>query len=90
MSLAVSTGGSSPALARRMRERMEEIIGAEYGILIEILAELRPELIAKFPSGQARLQAALRVVDSNILQVIQHQGRNAALNYAREQLHQQH
>lgn len=90
MSVAISTGGGSPALARRIRERLEEIIEPENGILTEIMAELRPELMASFPSGKARLQAALRIVDSNILYVIQHQGREAALTYAREQLHQQH
>ena len=89
MSVAVSTGGGSPALARRLRERLENIIGPEYGILTEILAELRSEIRAEFPPGKARLQAALRVVDSNILHVIQSQGKDAALTYAREQLHQQ-
>jgi len=89
MSVAVSTGGGSPALARRLRERLEDIIGIEYGILTEVLAEIRPELKANFPPGKARLQAALRIVDSNILHIIQHQGRDAALTYAREQLHPQ-
>jgi len=89
MSVAISTGGSSPALARRLRERLEGIIGPEYGTLTGLLAELRPELITSFSPGKERLQAALRVVDSNILQVIQNQGRDAALRYAREQLHQQ-
>lgn len=89
MSVAVSTGGSSPALARRLRERLEDIIGLEYGTLTELMAELRPELLASFPPGKARLQAALRIVDSNILDVIQNLGRDAALTYAREQLHQQ-
>jgi precorrin-2 dehydrogenase/sirohydrochlorin ferrochelatase len=86
MSVAVSTGGASPALSRRLRERLEELIGPEYGMLAEIMAELRPELLAGFPAGNARLQAALRIVDSNILHVIQNQGRDAALTYAREQL----
>jgi siroheme synthase-like protein len=90
MSVAVSTGGSSPALARRLRERLEDIIGPEYRTLTELLAELRPELLANFAPGKARLEAALRVVDSNILHVIQTQGRDTALAYAREQLYQQH
>ena len=89
MSVAISTGGGSPALARRLRERLEGIIGPEYGILTGLMAELRPEIKANFSPGKARLQAALRVVDSNILHIIQHQGRDAALTYAREQLHQQ-
>lgn len=87
MSVAISTSGSSPALARRLRERIEKLIGPEYGVLAELLGELRPELIANFPEGEARLQAALRVVDSDILNIIQSQGRDAALAYGREQLH---
>jgi precorrin-2 dehydrogenase len=89
MSIAISTGGASPALARRLRERLEGLIGPDYETLTALLAELRPELIASFPAGKARLQAALRVVDSNILHIIKSQGRDAALNYARQQLHQQ-
>jgi len=89
MSVAVSTGGGSPALARRIREHLEKIIGPEYGILTEIMSELRPEIKESFSSGNARLQAALRVVDSKILHIIQRQGKDAALTYAREQLHRQ-
>jgi siroheme synthase-like protein len=88
LSIAISTGGSSPALARRLRERLETLIGPEYGILASVMAELRPELVATFPAGEARLQAALRVVDSDILNIIQSHGRDAALSYGREKLHQ--
>ena len=89
MSIAVSTGGGSPALARRLRDRLDEVIEPENSTLIEIMAELRSELITSFPPGNPRLQAALRIIDSNILHIIQDQGRDAALTYAREQLHQQ-
>jgi siroheme synthase-like protein len=88
LSIAISTGGSSPTLARRLRERIEKLIGPEYGVLASLMAELRPELIETLPAGEARLQAALRVVDSDILNIIQSQGRTAALNYGREKLHQ--
>jgi len=87
LSVAISTGGSSPALARRLREQIEQLIGPEYGVLASLMAELRPELIESFPAGEARLQAALRVVDSDILNIIQAQGRDAALSYGREKLH---
>ena len=89
MSIAVSTGGGSPALARRLRDRLDEVIEPENSTLTEIMAELRSELITSFPPGNPRLQAALRIIDSNILHIIQDQGRDAALTYAREQLHQQ-
>jgi len=89
MNIAISTGGNSPALARRLRERIEKLIGPEYEVLSKVLGELRPELIANFPEGEARLQAALSLVDSDILNIIQSQGSNAALTYGRDQLHQE-
>lgn len=89
MSIAISTGGSSPALARRLRERIDALIGPEYGILTELLGALRPEIIARFPAGRARLQAALHIIDSDILEIIRNHGKDAAFTYARELLYQQ-
>ena len=41
--IAVSTGGASPALARRIRERLDEEYGPEWGELAELLGALRAE-----------------------------------------------
>jgi precorrin-2 dehydrogenase/sirohydrochlorin ferrochelatase len=87
LSIAISTGGSSPALARRLRERIEELIGPEYGLLAEVLAELRPGLIAAYPDGESRLQAVYHLIDSGIIDILQTQGKEAALIYGREKLH---
>ena len=87
MNIAISTGGNSPALARWMRARLEKIIGVEYSTLTEIMAEIRPEIQASFQPGKARLEAALRVLNSDILEIIIADGKDAALTYARKQLH---
>jgi precorrin-2 dehydrogenase/sirohydrochlorin ferrochelatase len=76
--ISITTGGSSPALARRLRERLEEIIDPEYGDLAELLNELRPELQQRFEPGEQRMQAALRLVDSDLLSVLRRQGKQAA------------
>jgi siroheme synthase (precorrin-2 oxidase/ferrochelatase) len=39
--LAVSTGGTSPALAARIRRELAERYGAEYGLLLALLKRLR-------------------------------------------------
>jgi precorrin-2 dehydrogenase/sirohydrochlorin ferrochelatase len=84
--IAVTTGGASPALARRLRERLEVLVGQEYGELAALLSTLRPELIRRFPPGEPRLQAALELVDSDLLEVIRQQGVEAAQRRALELL----
>jgi siroheme synthase-like protein len=43
--VAVSTGGKSPALARRLRLALARDIGPEYGVLVDLLGEVRQELL---------------------------------------------
>ena len=65
--IAVSTGGKSPALARKLREELEEAYGPEYAVLLEILGELRGKVIAAGrPSAENRERFAA-VVRSEIL-----------------------
>lgn len=44
LTIAVSTGGNSPALARRLREELEAVYGEEYGILLNLLGRLREKM----------------------------------------------
>ncbi len=41
LAVAISTNGTSPALAARLREKLERDLGEEYGEILERLAELR-------------------------------------------------
>jgi precorrin-2 dehydrogenase / sirohydrochlorin ferrochelatase len=44
LQVAISTGGRSPALARRVREDLERLLPAEYADLLPLLADVRAEL----------------------------------------------
>lgn len=44
LQIAISTGGRSPALARRVREDLERLLPAEYADLLPLLADVRAEL----------------------------------------------
>lgn len=83
--LSVSTGGGSPALARRLRERLEAEFGPEYGELAALLDELRPRMNANQPPA-ARLAAALRLVDGPLLEILRQDGYSAARSYAEAEL----
>jgi precorrin-2 dehydrogenase / sirohydrochlorin ferrochelatase len=45
--VAASTGGSSPALARRLREELSDFLSEDFGALADLLGEVRAELRAK-------------------------------------------
>jgi precorrin-2 dehydrogenase/sirohydrochlorin ferrochelatase len=45
LTISISTAGKSPALARKLRQGLEETIGPEYGTLAEIMGLLRSEVL---------------------------------------------
>ncbi len=67
LTVAVSTGGRAPALAKRLRHRLEEEIPPEYAALVDLLADARTEALANRPRDFAtwarRWQAALADLD---------------------------
>jgi siroheme synthase-like protein len=54
IAIAVSTGGASPALAKKLRERIAEIVGPEHARLAEELRSLRPWAKERFQSYEER------------------------------------
>jgi len=59
VTVAVGTGGASPALARAVRERIELALPEAYGVLAEIAGDVRRELrgAGRRPSAEAWQQA---------------------------------
>lgn len=78
---ALTTGGASPALARRLRERLETWLTPGYADLAEILGGLRPELKRRFPP-ELRLPAALYLIDSDLLDLTETWGPAAGRAHA--------
>jgi precorrin-2 dehydrogenase/sirohydrochlorin ferrochelatase len=56
--VAFSTGGASPLLARRLRERLEAVVTPGLGRAAGRLARLRDHLRARFPGDPARRREA--------------------------------
>lgn len=68
--ISVSTSGKSPALARRIREQVESYFGPEYALLADLLGELRDEVKGRYSDSNERHQAFVRVLDSDVLELL--------------------
>jgi precorrin-2 dehydrogenase len=86
MTIAVSTGGASPGLARYLRADLEERYGPEWGELAALLGELRAELLAAVPDHGDRRRAIARVMATDVLQRLAAGDGDGARRVARETL----
>ena len=90
LQIAISTGGASPALARRLRERLQDEFGSEYGELVALLGELRaewePRAIAAGVPQAARRAAWHAVLDQPLIELLSVGRHDEAKARAREEL----
>ena len=56
LTIAVSTAGKSPALARKIKEDLALIYSGEYGDVVDIVAKAREKIKRKYPSSEKRTQ----------------------------------
>lgn len=66
--ISVSTGGTSPLLARRIREYLESQIGPEFGELAVILGALREQMKKRFPEQEQRQQEWEKLLPENVIE----------------------
>lgn len=70
LAIAVSTGGASPALARRIRISLGQCYGDEYAVGMELLGSLREELKTLYPDPEERKVIFERMVYSELMDLV--------------------
>ncbi|MFQ5614078.1 MAG: bifunctional precorrin-2 dehydrogenase/sirohydrochlorin ferrochelatase [Anaerolineae bacterium] len=85
VTIAISTGGNSPALAAHLRRYLEGAVGPEYGLLAELLGSLRKRVMAELPDPGQRAALWQSLVESDLLEVLRRSESegDAALEQAR-------
>lgn len=67
LTLAISTGGASPALAKKIRRTLEHSFGPEYDVALQLLARVRARVTHPKLSPQERQQRFTALVESPLL-----------------------
>jgi siroheme synthase-like protein len=70
LTIAISTAGKAPALAVRLKERLQRELGPEYGRFLEIAGQLREPLAQRFPDFETRKALWYELVDSGALDLL--------------------
>jgi len=65
--IAISTSGAAPALAKRLRERLEKEFGPEYATLLEVLREVREDLKKRNIPADLRHRIFERLAEGDLL-----------------------
>jgi precorrin-2 dehydrogenase/sirohydrochlorin ferrochelatase len=81
LTIAMNTGGASPALSRHLRAMLEKTIGDEYALLAHWMGELRPRAMHQIEAQADRQQLYDTVLQSDILTLLRQQ----QITRAREQ-----
>ncbi|MGE5372594.1 MAG: bifunctional precorrin-2 dehydrogenase/sirohydrochlorin ferrochelatase [Solirubrobacterales bacterium] len=82
LTLAIATDGKSPILARRLRERLEQEIGPEYGTYLELLGTARETVRNRFEQESQRKAVLEAVTALEVMDLI----RQGQIETARERM----
>jgi precorrin-2 dehydrogenase/sirohydrochlorin ferrochelatase len=86
LTLAVGTSGASPALARRIREKLEAEFDVAFAQWVRVLAEVRGEVLATIPDEARRRELLDSFADWKWLTQLRAEGADAILQAMRAEL----
>jgi siroheme synthase-like protein len=84
LAVAISTGGRAPALAVRLRQKLERELGPEHARFLEIAGMLRAPLARRWPDFETRKALWYRLVDSDVIHLLRRGSERQALDRIRE------
>ncbi len=80
MTIAISTSGASPAMARAVRKELELLYNKDFGRFITFLGQLRKKVMRDIPANRERERFLKEVASKEILSILRKNGFKAAKN----------
>lgn len=70
LTVAISTGGGSPALARKIRQGLGDFLGTEYGALLVLMSRLRPRVLELGLGTEENSNIFRAIVNSSLMEAL--------------------
>lgn len=70
MLVTVSTGGSSPALAKQIRQQLEKEFAPEYAVVVELLSLIRDKIVGLDTSPDVNGELFRRLLQQGIVELV--------------------
>ena len=70
LQISVSSGGGSPSVVQRVKREIADLIGEEYGVLLELAAEMRSEAKRRVSDFEQRRRVLHAFVESEALTLL--------------------
>lgn len=86
LTIAISTGGASPALAKTIRKELEEVIGPEVGEYLKFVSSLRKKALVYISNRKKREQFLKNLASEKTRQELRRKGIGAVVKAAEKQL----
>jgi precorrin-2 dehydrogenase/sirohydrochlorin ferrochelatase len=80
MTIAISTSGASPAMAKAVRKELELLYNKDFGQFLAFLKQLRKKAMRDIPDNKKRERVLKEVASKEILNILRKNGFKAAKN----------
>ncbi|QGY41189.1 bifunctional precorrin-2 dehydrogenase/sirohydrochlorin ferrochelatase [Pseudodesulfovibrio cashew] len=88
LTVAISTAGQSPAMAKRIRRELQENFGDEYAVLLSLMGKVRALMLSLGLETKANTAVFRSLVNSGLLEAIRMHNLDAAEEILKESLPQ--
>jgi len=74
LQISISTGGASPAVAKSIREKLEDVFGSEYEEYLNLLTKMRSIAMSDIKNSAKRRKVLRRLAEKDILDIVKNNG----------------